>query len=273
MTALAAGSPRETLGRVAAALALGAVFALAFWGGPLAWGGVTLALLAVAATEWARLGRVRPLPYAAAVVALSALAAWLLDAGPDGGRNLFRAAALFWAVFAPLALLGVRVRSALFHGVAGALVLVGAWMAGMALYRHGPMLLVLAVALVAVSDSAAYFAGRRFGRKRMAPRISPRKTWEGVAGSFACVCALGVGVWLHLGTEVPLVLVVASLAALLALSVLGDLYESTLKRDARVSDSGRILPGHGGALDLVDGMLPVLPFVALTGGPLLELAS
>lgn len=257
--------PRELAGRVVAAVLLAGVFALAFWGGRIAWGAVTLALLVVAAFEWARLVRVAPVPYTAVVAALALLGVWLLDTGPDGGRNLYRAALLHWLVLAPLALLGMGLRAPLARALAGALVLVGVWVAVMALHRHSPVLLVSAIVLVALYDSVAYLVGRRFGRKRMSPKISPKKTWEGLAGSFFCACAASVAAWAFLKGEPALSLLLMASCAVLALSVVGDLYVSTLKRGAQVSDSGRLFLGHGGALDLADGLLPVLPFVALAG--------
>jgi len=128
-----------------------------------------------------------------------------------------------------------------------------------------------AMAVVWIADTAAYFAGRAFGRHKLAPQVSPGKTWEGVYGALAAVAvyalalvplaaaaghsgevsAVAVGVW------------VACALVLVALSVEGDLFESLLKRHAEVKDSGRLLPGHGGVLDRIDALLAAMPAAAL----------
>ena len=124
----------------------------------------------------------------------------------------------------------------------------------------------LALGVVWIADTAAYFAGRRFGRRKLAPSISPGKTWEGVIGAFA-----GVGVYYALlwfawapefltGSRASDLLLVAGM---LALSVEGDLFESWVKRRAGVKDSGTLLPGHGGVLDRIDGVIAAMPLAAL----------
>ncbi len=130
--------------------------------------------------------------------------------------------------------------------------------------------LVLAlVVLVAAVDIGAYFAGRRFGRRQLAPAISPKKTWEGVWGGGALCAALAAAMiaLLHYGphplsgTEVVLLAALALVTA--ALCVIGDLLESMLKRNCDAKDSGSMLPGHGGLLDRVDGLLAATPAFAL----------
>lgn len=126
----------------------------------------------------------------------------------------------------------------------------------------GASLVTMLILIVALADSGAYFAGRAFGKHKMAPKVSPNKTWEGVAGGVAASLAgMALMLWMsaHLTWfEVPghpiwfyMVLTLLVVAA----SILGDLLESMLKRDARVKDSGTIFPGHGGVLDRCDGML------------------
>ena len=116
-----------------------------------------------------------------------------------------------------------------------------------------------------VADTAAYAAGRTWGRHRLAPRISPAKTWEGVAGACAAVAVYYVALlflapewrWLH-GWSGALLF-----AGVTLMSIVGDLYESWVKRQAGVKDSGALLPGHGGVLDRIDSMNSSLPFAAL----------
>lgn len=125
---------------------------------------------------------------------------------------------------------------------------------------QGLLLTFWAMALVWAADSAAYFAGRALGGPKLAPRISPNKTWSGFAGGIlgATLFAL-ILMWLF---ALPLNLVLAT-PLLAVLSVLGDLYESHLKRQAGVKDSGNVLPGHGGLLDRLDGLVFVAPPAAL----------
>jgi phosphatidate cytidylyltransferase len=123
------------------------------------------------------------------------------------------------------------------------------------------------MAMVWMADVAAYFAGRRFGRHKLAPSISPGKTWEGVAGAVVGVVIYGLAVLIAspLKQHVPLnmILMVLLLLLLTALSVAGDLFESLLKRQAEIKDSSQLLPGHGGVLDRIDSLTSTLPIVAL----------
>ena len=115
--------------------------------------------------------------------------------------------------------------------------------------------------LVWIADSAAYFAGRRFGRHKLAPGISPGKSWEGVAGAALALALYASAISAAIiGLRIPGALILA--AALLYFSILGDLFESWMKRVAGVKDSGTWLPGHGGLLDRLDGLVPVAVLTA-----------
>ena len=127
------------------------------------------------------------------------------------------------------------------------------------------------MAIVWIADTAAYFTGRAFGRRKLAPEVSPGKTWEGVYGGLAAVAiyalalvplAAGAG---FAGANSPLAVIlwIAAALALAAISVVGDLCESLLKRQAGVKDSGRLFPGHGGVLDRIDALLAAMPPAAL----------
>jgi phosphatidate cytidylyltransferase len=130
--------------------------------------------------------------------------------------------------------------------------------------------------IVWVADTAAYFAGRAFGRTKLAPHISPGKTWAGVYGAIAAVLVVAIAAWLLLPTaaiftnrlldEAVLAVAVMLIMALVAMSIFGDLYESLLKRQAGVKDSSHLLPGHGGVYDRIDALVPVLPLAALIDG-------
>jgi phosphatidate cytidylyltransferase len=126
--------------------------------------------------------------------------------------------------------------------------------------------------IVWLADTAAYFAGRAFGKRKLAPHISPGKTWAGVVGAIVAVIAVALIAWqiapdAHLLSNLLLaslgVVGAVLLAAVVMVSVVGDLFESLLKRQAGVKDSSRLLPGHGGVYDRVDALLPTLPLAAL----------
>jgi len=139
------------------------------------------------------------------------------------------------------------------------------------LQARSPWLVLAAMAIVWIADTAAYFSGRAFGRRKLAPQVSPGKTWEGVYGGLAAVGLYALAL-VPLAAEggfkgvvAPLSVIVwiALALALAALSVVGDLCESLLKRQAGVKDSGRLLPGHGGVLDRIDALLAAMPAAAL----------
>lgn len=123
----------------------------------------------------------------------------------------------------------------------------------------GVLLTIWTLALVWACDIGAYFAGRAIGGPKLAPRVSPNKTWAGLGGGVLAAAALGA--FLHLRYHLPLHLAAAS-PVLAVLAQGGDLYESWLKRRAGVKDSGTALPGHGGVLDRLDGLVPVAPVAA-----------
>ena len=149
----------------------------------------------------------------------------------------------------------------------GALVILPTWAALVALHAVSTWLMLSVMALVWVADISAYFAGRAFGKHKLAPSISPGKTWEGVAGAVGGVLLYGgaVLVFSPLGGRVPLGAPALGLLLILltAVSVLGDLYESLLKRQAGIKDSSNLLPGHGGVLDRIDALTSALPLAAL----------
>lgn len=149
----------------------------------------------------------------------------------------------------------------------GGLVLITAWLSIVTLHAsplRGPVLVLYLFVLIWVADSGAYFAGRAFGNRKLSPFVSPGKTWAGAYGALAGALGSAAVLWyLDLAGG-------AGLAALGLLSVLvtvvsigGDLWESRLKREAGVKDSGRLLPGHGGMLDRIDSLLAAAPVFAL----------
>jgi phosphatidate cytidylyltransferase len=158
-------------------------------------------------------------------------------------------------------------------GLAGMLVIWPLWAAIVELRTASPWLLLAIMALVWIADIAAYFAGRRFGRRKLAPAISPGKTWEGVLGALVAVLAYGIVLDVLAHSRVTVLtpffdglwggIAVLAMLALVALSVLGDLFESWMKRGAGRKDSSSLLPGHGGVLDRIDALTSTLPVAAL----------
>ena len=149
------------------------------------------------------------------------------------------------------------------------------WFALVAAYRTGLVYLLSILAIVWAADIAAYFAGRAFGKRKLAPAISPGKTWAGAIGGALATLLLAL-----IAVVVPqlsdsffavidrgwsLIAVLAVTLVLVVLSVVGDLFESHLKRQRGVKDSSRLLPGHGGVFDRVDAMLPIVPLALLIG--------
>ncbi|WP_456268159.1 phosphatidate cytidylyltransferase [Kushneria sp. AK178] len=135
---------------------------------------------------------------------------------------------------------------------------------GLLLLRESPIWLLYVLFLVWGADIAAYFAGRAYGNRKLAPRVSPGKSWAGVYGALGgtVVLALLMALWQGMGVGQTLVLIVIS-AVVTAASVLGDLNESMLKRYRGIKDSGNLLPGHGGLLDRIDSLTAAIPIFAL----------
>ncbi|TDQ59490.1 phosphatidate cytidylyltransferase [Mesocricetibacter intestinalis] len=132
--------------------------------------------------------------------------------------------------------------------------------------HQGIILLLYVFILVWAADSGAYFAGRRFGKHKLAPKVSPGKTWQGVVGGLVTACIFAFIFIQTLGEALfsvnsPLSLILLSVATV-AVSILGDLTESMFKRESGIKDSGRLIPGHGGVLDRIDSLTAAVPFFA-----------
>jgi phosphatidate cytidylyltransferase len=148
--------------------------------------------------------------------------------------------------------------------ICGALVIVPAWLAIDLLYLQRPELLLFALLIVWVADIGAYFVGKGFGRVKLAPRISPGKTWEGVLGGLCAVMVLAAAGSALLEIDIAVLLPFCLAVALI--SIVGDLTVSMFKRDAGVKDSGTLFPGHGGVLDRIDSVTAAAPLFALAMG-------
>jgi phosphatidate cytidylyltransferase len=226
---------------------------------PRAWLAALVAALAgAAALEWARLCRFgAPAAWGYAAAMAFALIA-VYNAEP--WQPVFAIAAAFWIVVAPLWLWhGVLREHARLLGVAGFFALLPAALAMVALR---PLGVLLVLGLVWITDSAAYFAGTAWGRHKLAPAISPGKSWEGALGGLigAAAYAIICGILIDGIAWAPFL---AAAVLLAMVSIVGDLFESAAKRQAGVKDSGALLPGHGGILDRIDSATSTLPLAAL----------
>jgi phosphatidate cytidylyltransferase len=227
------------------------------------------AVISLGAWEWAQLAgfsaQVQRVAYAALIAVLTyglylqpALAPWVLLIG------------VLWWVLATVLVLGYPASSRYWHSglsrlVIGVLILLPAWQ-GLQLFKQWPQAnwLILAVmVLVWGADIGAYFAGRAFGKRKLAPAVSPGKSWEGVYGGLAAALLIGLGVALYRHWSlVDSLLALAGTAVVVFSSVVGDLTESMFKRQSGVKDSSNLLPGHGGVLDRIDSLTAAIPVFA-----------
>lgn len=220
-----------------------------------------LALLVLAgAWEWAAFAGFSAAAARAAyvgVIALAIAALWIVGAGQPRLDAVLDAALVWWFVALLWVALFPTRMSRVAAGIAGFLVLVPAWLALVRLHDRAPQLVLFLVLLVVAADVGAYFAGRRFGAHKLAPRVSPGKTWEGVYGGLiAAALMAGVGVY-WFDVSAPAFFALCGLVVLA--SIVGDLTESLFKRHAGLKDSGSLLPGHGGVLDRVDSVTAAAP--------------
>jgi phosphatidate cytidylyltransferase len=268
--------------RVLTAVAiLPVVLGMLFFASPELWALFALAIALTGCWEWSRMSRLSGRAQAVYLALSGAVGAalWLLYVREGGSAFLrvasagFILAALFWSVAAPV-WLAKKLRPAPWVcAAAGWLVLWPTWLALVVLRDASAWILLAMAALVWAADIAAYFAGKAFGKHKLAPAISPGKTWEGVAGGMAGVVVYGLVLcWAAHEYATPLTPIftpsfgipaIAAMIVLTALSVVGDLFESWMKRGAGLKDSSRLLPGHGGILDRIDALTSTLPVAAL----------
>jgi phosphatidate cytidylyltransferase len=170
----------------------------------------------------------------------------------------------FWMVGVPFFLKQrLVIKSPMVLMLIGWLVLMPICLALYQLRAISPLLLLGFMATIWISDTAAYFTGRAFGKRKLAATISPGKTWEGVAGALVAVLIYGL-IWDYMVAEASLLTTLIPLLLLMAvLGIIGDLFESLIKRQAGMKDSGNILPGHGGILDRIDALTSTLPLAIL----------
>ena len=223
----------------------------------------TIALLILAgAWEWsgflgvtANAGRIG---YVALIASLTAVVFFVV---PEQSELILKIACGWWlAAFVWTFFFPTPIPAAL-RWICGALVLLPLFVALLFLYGIDPRLLLFALLIVWAADIGAYFAGKQFGRVKLAPGISPGKTWEGVFGGLAVV-ALLTAVWSYYQGW-PLAVLMPFCLAVAIVSIVGDLTVSMFKRTAGLKDSGKLFPGHGGVLDRVDSVAAATPLFAL----------
>lgn len=193
-------------------------------------------------------------------------ARWLLDITHRLGYTallgrtsfVFYLTALFWFLCVPIWLkTKIVINNKLIMCLLGVLLIATFWLAFIFAKIINPWCVLSLLATIWIADSAAYFVGKKFGQHKLAPTISPGKTWEGVIGALVGVTIFGFVLFFYANIKTPLLFV--GLWIIAALGIIGDLFESLLKRQAGLKDSGHILPGHGGILDRIDGLIPSFP--------------
>ncbi|MEJ2592299.1 MAG: phosphatidate cytidylyltransferase [Candidatus Thiodiazotropha sp.] len=226
-------------------------------------------VVAFGAREWAQLSGIDPLwgqlLYSLLLLALMLAVYFFL---PSAWTFWVIAFSVLWWLSALYRLSRFRGEAetpgfSLLHALEGIAVLVPAWLSLAVIHRipaNGPVLLLFLLILIWSADVGAYFAGHRWGRRKLAPQVSPGKTREGVYGAMAGALLCGVFLVWWLGTDLPQAPLVLLLCLVTMLfSVVGDLFESLLKRRQGIKDSGSLLPGHGGMLDRIDSLTAAAP--------------
>ena len=223
---------------------------------------ISIAIFA-AGWEWAGFARLESVParlaYAAGIVIVLAGADWLAR-DPAWLEGMLRATAVWWLVAFVWLALRAQAGGRLAAAVVGFLVLVPAGLGLehlVELRPNGRLLLLYLLVLIAAADVGAYFGGRAFGRRKLAPHVSPGKTWEGFAAGMLAAAAVGAASAQMFDVPFWPWLFLCELVALV--SVIGDLTESMFKRHVGLKDSGSLLPGHGGVLDRIDSLTAAAP--------------
>lgn len=237
---------------------------------------VSALFLAAATWESSRLFQYRR-PLVGALVWSAAFALVVYGGNGSSALMLFGLCVAIW-LFRLVPTLGLGLPALgglgnrLLSGVYGIAIL-GCFTAMIVLFRQSPLHLLSVMAIVWIADIGAYFAGKTFGKRKLAPSISPGKSWEGAVGGWFLVMVVTAASALfpdladtfapRLLSQLGVLGFVAVMSLVVAASIVGDLFESSLKRRAGIKDSSNLLPGHGGVLDRIDALIPTLPLVVL----------
>lgn len=253
--------------RIITAIIMLGVFIPALFFMPLMWWAVSMLVFSLLAlNEWAGLLQLNQTTKNVYLVVSGLLGAFALYGLAKAGFHflfyqglvLFFIVTIFWLLCVPVWLFfTTKVPAQAINMLLGVLLIGSLWLALVCAKEVNPIFLLVIISTIWLADSAAYFAGKRFGRHKLAPNISPGKTWEGVAGALLAVSVYGA--LLCVVGDVKTWWVLPCLWLVTIAGVYGDLLESLYKRRANLKDSGQILPGHGGLLDRIDGVIPALP--------------
>ena len=252
---------------ITAAILIGLLLVVILWLPPLATVIAVTALVLAGAWEWSAFLRLRKVSGRALYVALVAGCLpllWQLTQSEPARRAVLALTLVWWVVAALWVVFAPRRATAWSAALAGVLALAPAWVAMVRLridVPRGEQWVLFALCLVWAADIGAYFAGRGFGRIKLAPQVSPGKTWEGVLGGM--VLAALVALWGSQWFAVPVLRFVPLCLGVVAFSIVGDLTESLLKRYAGLKDSGTLFPGHGGVMDRIDSLTSAMPALLL----------
>ena len=176
--------------------------------------------------------------------------------------RIFAVVACFWLLVVPIWFSKqLKLNGLIPKALLGWLLMLPLWLALICAKIVDPKLVLVLLATIWIADSAAYFAGKNFGKHKLAPNISPGKTWEGVAGALIGVTIFGVILYVSFGIHAFVIF--PGLWFVTILGVMGDLFESMMKRQMNLKDSGNLLPGHGGILDRIDAIIPSLPIALM----------
>ncbi len=242
----------------------------------VAFAGLALAFFVAAMWECQRLFK-KPLPWLMAGIWGAALAYLLFNLDKFNTLLLFALVSAFWVLrLLPVLYKGLPEIKSFANGMLSTLYgvnIFACFVAFAVLFVRSPWYLLSVMAIVWVADIGAYFSGKAFGKHKLAPSISPGKSWEGALGGWLAVLVLAYAsshlsfcadtFAVHLMARKGMLLTALLLTLLVAISVTGDLFESALKRRVGMKDSSQLLPGHGGVLDRIDALIPVLPAAAL----------
>jgi phosphatidate cytidylyltransferase len=265
---------------ITAIVLLAVLLPVLYWANPIAFAVVVTLFFGAAIWEGFRL--FNPDSTSALLISLAWTAAFVYAffvAGPGRPTFWFAISVLIWLLrFVPSLKIGLPPLDSggnTLLSLTYAVAIVACFAAIVALFRHSAPYLLSVMALVWIADIGAYCAGKAFGKRKLAPKISPGKSWEGAIGGGVAVlliatlsvvsggAALADTFAVHVQQRLGWAALFAILIVITAASVVGDLFESQLKRRAGVKDSSKLLPGHGGVLDRIDALIPVLPLAAL----------
>lgn len=264
--------------RVTTALLMAGILLLAIFLLPQrAWALLLIMPAAFAAWEWAALCRLKTtgqllltlLIVSLCLSIIAYLPQWVTALRSDsyqasGDVTIYGAATIFWVVLVPMCLrYRWHIATPIFGSICGLVVIFPAWLAMVQMRTMGTKLFIAILAGIFIADIAAYFSGKMLGKHKLAPNISPAKTWEGAIISSVAVTIYGLLLCRHYQFDLlPGYLLLALFVGLTSLSIAGDLFESWFKRQANIKNSGNLLPGHGGFLDRIDSLCSTLPVIA-----------